>query len=171
MAVAVIFVVALLAAIAVVLVASNYRVREAHRQGDMRAALAARDAEAHASEATYERDLLLETHLYTEADLAEARQQAVTRSRAVVSGKVQEHLAPLFPEFMAQFNPREARFIGTPIDYVIFNGLDEGECEIVLVEVKTGRSQLSQRERRVRWASRMIGFGGWSCVSLKKSPA
>ena len=52
----------------------------------------------------------------------------------------------------AQFNPREARFIGTPIDYVVFNGLDEGECEIVLIEVKTGRSQLSPRERRVRQA-------------------
>jgi predicted Holliday junction resolvase-like endonuclease len=103
-------------------------------------------------DARQQRDLHLATYRYTYDDLEAARAQAVTQSRAVVSGKVQEHLAPLFPEFLAQFNPREARFIGTPIDYVVFSGIDDGECEVVLVEVKTGRSQLSQRERRVRRA-------------------
>jgi predicted Holliday junction resolvase-like endonuclease len=151
MAVAVIVLVAL-AVIVIVLAASNYRVREAHRQGDMRALLAGKVAEESAAEAIRQRDLHLATYRYTEADVETARQQAVTRSRSVVSGKVQEHLAPLFPEFLGQFSPREARFIGTPIDYIVFDGLDDGECEIALVEVKTGRSQLSQRERRVRRA-------------------
>ncbi|GEM_PF-648277 len=102
--------------------------------------------------ARHDRDMHLQSYRWTDEDLARARQEAVAQSHAVVSGKVQEHLAPLFPQFLAEFDPREARFIGTPVDYVVFNGIDDGECEVVFVEVKTGRSQLSTRERRVRRA-------------------
>src|SRR5262249_59485580 len=75
-----------------------------------------------------------------------------TRSRSVLSGKVQEQLAPLFPEFFAQFNPCDARFLGSPIDYVVFHGLDAGEEElrVIFVEAKTGKGNLTPRERRVR---------------------
>lgn len=55
------------------------------------------------------------THGYTESDIASARRDSLARSRNVVSGKVQEHLVPLFPEFLAVFNPRDARFLGSPI--------------------------------------------------------
>lgn len=90
-------------------------------------------------------------HPWSEADVAKARQQSLAQSHAVVSGKVQEHLASLFPEF--EYNPRDARFLGTPIDFVVFDGLDEGECHrIIFVEVKTSRSSLTGRERLVREA-------------------
>jgi predicted Holliday junction resolvase-like endonuclease len=136
----------------IVLAVAAFRVREAQRDGDVRVVEARRDADARAAEAIRDRDWHLATYSFTAADVMTARQQAVTQSRAVVSGKVQEHLAPLFPEFISQFDPREARFIGSPIDYIVFNGLDQGECEVVLVEVKTGRSQLTTRERRIRRA-------------------
>lgn len=88
---------------------------------------------------------------YTDGDLTNARQDSLTRSHHVVSGKVQEHLAPLFPEFLSQFNPRDARFLGTPLDFVVFDGLDEGDVRsVVFVEVKTGKAALSTRERHVR---------------------
>lgn len=92
------------------------------------------------------------SHRFTAADLESARRDALARSRNVVSGKVQEHLVPFFPEFLELFNPRDARFLGSPIDFVVFAGLDEGdECrDVVLVEVKTGKSALSKRERHVR---------------------
>jgi predicted Holliday junction resolvase-like endonuclease len=92
------------------------------------------------------------THGYTESDIASARRDSLARSRNVVSGKVQEHLVPFFPEFLGMFNPRDARFLGSPIDFIVFSGLDDGEeCrEVVLVEVKTGKSPLSKRERHVR---------------------
>lgn len=146
------------AAVAVALVALAWiwaalRIREARRAGDLRVERAGREADARAAEAIRQRDLHLATYGYTAADVTAARAQAVTQSRSVVSGKVQEHLAPLFPEFLGEFDPREARFIGSPIDYVVFNGIDDGECEVVLVEIKTGRSQLSQRERRARRAA------------------
>jgi predicted Holliday junction resolvase-like endonuclease len=93
------------------------------------------------------------THKWSDADLKAARHESVNRSRSVVSGRVQEHMAPLCPEFFEQFNPKDARFLGTPIDFVVFDGLDEGDVrQVCFVEVKTGRSGLSSRERHVREA-------------------
>jgi predicted Holliday junction resolvase-like endonuclease len=77
------------------------------------------------------------------------RQDAVLRSQAVTSGKVFEQIVPHLPEF--SYNPRDARFIGSPVDFVVFDGLsDGGLCRVIFVEVKTGGSELSARERRVR---------------------
>ncbi len=77
------------------------------------------------------------------------RQDAIARSRAVISGKVTEHFVPYLPDF--PFNPKDARFIGSPVDLIVFDGLDEGDVRrVVLIEVKTGSSALSTRERRVR---------------------
>lgn len=90
-------------------------------------------------------------HPHTKDDLTNARRDSITRSRSVVSGKVQEHLAPLFPEFIGQFNPKDARFLGSPLDFVVFDGLDDGEVRrVVFVEVKTGRASLASRERLCR---------------------
>jgi len=77
------------------------------------------------------------------------REDAVRRSQSVTIGKVYEQLVPHFPDF--EFNPKDARFIGSPVDFVVFDGLSEGHIRsVVFVEVKTGRSDLSERERRVR---------------------
>jgi predicted Holliday junction resolvase-like endonuclease len=85
-----------------------------------------------------------------EKRLEEARKQAIEQSRAVLGGKFTEQMAPYLPEF--KYDPTEARFIGTPIDLVVFPGLAEGEPkEIVLIEVKSGRSgRLTPRERRIK---------------------
>ncbi len=78
------------------------------------------------------------------------REDAIKRSEAVVTGKVTEHLIPFFPDF--KYNPKNVRFLGTPVDLVIFDGLSEGEVKnIVFVEVKTGKTaNMSTRERQVR---------------------
>jgi predicted Holliday junction resolvase-like endonuclease len=79
----------------------------------------------------------------------EIRKDAVRRSAAVVSGKVSEQLAPYLPGF--PYDPRDARFLGTPIDLVVFDGMNGDELrEIVFLEIKTGASTLSARERRIR---------------------
>lgn len=79
------------------------------------------------------------------------RKDAVRRSAAVTTGKVVEQLAPYLPGF--PFNPRDARFLGSPVDFVVFDGLDGGDVRrVVFLEVKTGVSQLSPRERRIREA-------------------
>lgn len=78
------------------------------------------------------------------------REDAIKRSEAVIQGKVTEHLIPFFPDF--KYNPKDVRFMGTPIDLVVFDGLSEGEMRnVVFVEVKTGKTaNLSNRERLVR---------------------
>ncbi len=81
------------------------------------------------------------------------REDAVVRSQAVTTGKMVEQMVPFLPGF--EFNPRDARFLGSPVDLVVFDGLSEGEVRrIVFVEVKTGGSQLTVREKSVRSAVR-----------------
>jgi predicted Holliday junction resolvase-like endonuclease len=64
-------------------------------------------------------------------------------------GKMTEHMVPYLPGF--RFNPSDARFIGSPIDFLVFDGLGDDEVrKIVFVEIKTGTSNLSTRERSVR---------------------
>jgi len=79
------------------------------------------------------------------------RRHAVSQSRAVTRGQVFEQFAAYFPSF--QFNPKDAQFLGKPVDFVVFDGLDEGELHrIVFVEIKTGAAALSTRERSIREA-------------------
>jgi len=81
------------------------------------------------------------------------RRHAVSQSRAVTRGQVFEQFAAYFPDF--EFSPKDAQFIGKPVDFVVFDGLDEGELRrIVFVEIKTGDAALSVRERKIRDAIR-----------------
>jgi predicted Holliday junction resolvase-like endonuclease len=81
------------------------------------------------------------------------RADAVQRSEAVTVGKVYEQLVPYLPGF--EFNPKDARFLGTPVDLIVFDGLSQGEVRrVVFVEIKTSAADLSTRERRVRDAVR-----------------
>lgn len=81
------------------------------------------------------------------------RKDAVLRSHAVIAGKVHEQLVPHLPGF--EWSPRDARFLGSPVDFVVFDGLATGEVSrVVFLEIKTGSATLSPRERQVREAIR-----------------
>lgn len=82
--------------------------------------------------------------------LKKERQDAVKRSRAVLGGQMVEQVAPYLPNFPC--NPADARFIGKPIDFIGFSGLAEKNCvdEVLLIEVKTGESKLSDREKEIK---------------------
>lgn len=85
------------------------------------------------------------------ARLEAERDDAVKRSRAVLTGQAAEQLAPYLPDFPCPVE--DARFLGKPLDYVCFSGASEGEIdEIVFVEVKTGESSLSKVEKSARQA-------------------
>jgi predicted Holliday junction resolvase-like endonuclease len=106
------------------------------------------------------------------------RQDAIQRSLAVTVGKVSEQLVPYLPDF--HFNPKDARFLGSPIDLVVFDGLDEGQVRrVVFIEVKTGESGLSGRERQVRdaiqarcveWTELRVPQNVSSAASIPRSP-
>src|SRR2546426_11266953 len=75
---------------------------------------------------------------------AAIRENAVQRSLAVTAGKVHEQLVPYLPEF--GFNPKDARFLGSPVDLVVFDGLAAGEVRrVVFLEGKTGGAPLPGR--------------------------
>jgi len=94
------------------------------------------------------------------------RRDAVLRSQATISGLVHEQLLPFLPEF--PFNPKDAWFLGTPVDLVVFDGLDAGQVRgIVFLEVKTGGATLSARERQVRDA---IRAGNVSWLEIRSGP-
>jgi predicted Holliday junction resolvase-like endonuclease len=78
------------------------------------------------------------------------RSDAIQKSQSVIIGKVTEHLVPYMSEFT--FNPKDVRFIGSPIDLIVFNGMDSDDIQdIIFVEVKTGDSaSLSRRQRQIR---------------------
>lgn len=79
------------------------------------------------------------------------RQDAIKRSQSVIVGKVTEHMVPFLPDF--SWNPKDARFMGSPIDFLVFDGLDAGQLRsIVFVEVKTASSVLTNREKQIREA-------------------
>ena len=78
------------------------------------------------------------------------RADAIHRSQSVIVGKVTEHLIPYLPKF--NYNPKDVRFFGDPIDLIVFDGLNDGFVkEIVFIEVKTGKaSRLSRRQQDIR---------------------
>lgn len=78
------------------------------------------------------------------------RQDAVQRSQAVTTGKIVEHLVPYLPNF--NYNPKDARFIGSPVDFIVFDGLsaEDDQLSVVFVEIKTGTATLTRRERLIR---------------------
>lgn len=86
-----------------------------------------------------------------EEKIPEIREDAIKHSRAVLSGQFSEQIAPYLPDF--PFKPTEARFIGKPIDFVVFRGMDNKKIdEVVFVEVKSGQSQLSKVEKSLKSA-------------------
>ena len=96
--------------------------------------------------------LLIIQFFRNQCDKKKLRKDAVKRSKAVINGEVAEQIAPFLPDFPA--NPSDARFIGKPVDFIVFSGLSENETidEILFVEVKTGKSLLSEREKEVKKA-------------------
>jgi len=86
----------------------------------------------------------------------EIRKDSVNRARSTLKGKIAEQMAPVLPDF--QFNPADARFIGSPVDYIIFDGLTEvademsREIRIVFMDVKKGTGALTRTQRVIRTA-------------------
>ena len=71
------------------------------------------------------------------------------QSRAVIGGLVSEQIAPLLPDF--PFDPGDCRFIGKPVDFIVFRGMNKQEIsEVIFLEIKSGVSKnLNQQEKRL----------------------
>jgi predicted Holliday junction resolvase-like endonuclease len=60
-------------------------------------------------------------------------------------GQISEHFAPLLKDF--PYDSKNVRFLGSPIDFVVFEFEQE---KIVFIEFKTGNSKESSRQKTVR---------------------
>jgi predicted Holliday junction resolvase-like endonuclease len=82
----------------------------------------------------------------------EIREDAVKRSLSTILGRVGEQLAPLLVFLELGVEPKDLRFIGTPVDYIAFKGLSRDNVEeIIFVEVKTGeKARLEPRQREIK---------------------
>lgn len=97
---------------------------------------------------------------------AKIRQDAINRSYSVNLGKITEHLIPFHQSFLSQFNPKDARFIGSPIDLIVFDGYADkrDEIQIYIVEIKTGNSKLTEIQKKIK-ASVLNGNIRWAEIN------
>lgn len=80
------------------------------------------------------------------------RKDALKRSRATIKGQVAEQIVPFMNEF--NYNPSDARFLGSPIDYIVFDGYTNNEeVKVILSDIKTGENaRLTKQQRKIKKA-------------------
>lgn len=79
------------------------------------------------------------------------REDAIKRSSSVIKGKIAEQLAPIYKFDKIGVNPNDARFLGDPVDYIVFNGLSKGKVErITFLEIKSGNAKLNKNEKMIK---------------------
>ena len=71
----------------------------------------------------------------TEAKLARLSK---SKTRSVMVNQITELFMPFLPEFLDRYNPKDARFLGSPVDLIVFDGLEEGKLErIMFVQIES----------------------------------
>lgn len=106
---------------------------------------------------------------WKESEERKIREDAIKRSTSTILGRVGEHLAPLIIFLNYGIKPKDFRYLGSPVDFIVFKGLSDGKPEeIIFVEVKSGSSTtLSNRERKIK---ELIEAGKvrWMLIHLPK---
>lgn len=65
------------------------------------------------------------------------------KSSEVRLGQISEQIAPFLKEY--PYDPKNAKFLGQPVDFISFE-----EDKIVFIEVKTGHSQLTEKQKNLK---------------------
>lgn len=77
--------------------------------------------------------------------------KSVSSSRRTLIGKFIEKFIPFLSNI--PYEPSDMHFLGQPIDYIVFQGSGKEKIErIIFLEVKTGESKLSKREKSLQEA-------------------
>ncbi len=96
---------------------------------------------------------------YHARKIRRARRQSTNQSRAVLKGKMAEQIAPMLPGFT--YWPSDARFLGNPVDYIVFNGYSKAKddgygdaiidppLEIVILDIKKGKAGLTRGQQEI----------------------
>lgn len=99
---------------------------------------------------TAEKEAAIMLSIWKMEETKKIRKESVNKSMGANFGKITEHLLP-FSDYLKDFNPRDMRFIGSPVDLMIFEGITAKKdiINIHFVEIKTGSGQLSPKQRRI----------------------
>jgi predicted Holliday junction resolvase-like endonuclease len=83
------------------------------------------------------------------------------QSRAVIGGLVSEQMSPLLPGF--PFDPGDCRFVGKPVDFIVFKGMNEKKISsVIFLEIKSGsEKRLNDQEKQLKEAV-IKGRVGWA---------
>ena len=77
------------------------------------------------------------------------RAKSVSSSRRSLVGKFIERFVPFLKKL--PYQPSDMHFLGQPVDYIVFQGLHEDKIDkVIFVEVKTGKSKLTKREKSLK---------------------
>ena len=94
---------------------------------------------------------ILEKELEVIEEVKKARKDSKFRSSAVNWGKSIEHFVPFMTKFPVP--PEDVVFLGMPIDYVGFTDTgSKTKCKVHFVEVKSGSSFLSEKQKNIKRA-------------------
>ncbi len=89
------------------------------------------------------------TNLKWQKNLVKIRRDVAERQRFGIKGRVTEAFAPFLKGF--PYKASECKFLGDPIDYLVFEGLDERDVKAInFVEVKEGTSKLSKHQKQIK---------------------
>lgn len=84
---------------------------------------------------------------------AKVKKDSTFRSSAVNWGNSVENFVPFMTNF--PIPPEDVNFLGKPIDYVGFTNTESVDnCEVHFIEVKSGKSFLSQKQKNIKKAIR-----------------
>ena len=82
-------------------------------------------------------------------DILEAIKDSNKKQRATIKGQITETIAPWSMTVVNSVS--ELNFLGNPIDFIGFKGLDgDGDIDVKFIEVKSGKSKLNTNQRRIR---------------------
>ena len=104
----------------------------------------------HESESTIDEKANFRLAKWQKENEKSIREDAIKRSKSVTNGQITENFVPFHPDF--NYNPKDARFLGSPIDLVIYDGLtnDDEVKNIIFMEVKTNKSRLTKRQKSIK---------------------
>ncbi|MBS3072581.1 hypothetical protein J4477_01980 [Candidatus Pacearchaeota archaeon] len=90
-----------------------------------------------------------EKEIEWQSQINSVRKDIAERQRVNIKGRVSEVFAPFLNGF--PYKASECKFLGDPVDYVVFEGLDERNIKAIhLVEIKTGNSKLNDVQKQIK---------------------
>jgi len=80
----------------------------------------------------------------------ELSRKAIATSKGVKLGYFLENWIPHFKLLFKKYNPCDYVYLGKPIDFIVFDGMEANDIKnLTFLEVKSGSSGFSKRERQI----------------------